>query len=193
LIVINKIKESSNFILEGVRNSELVFNDLSGLAKTEKQLKPVEVDINLLILRVLDELSGKKPTVRYQLNLHPLPPLKIDLEKINLALRYILTNIYEETEKNQDPACREIQFNSQLKNEKAELIISNHGTLNPRTIECVVKPFIDTTTLGSLGLPIAKKLIILNGGDLAIKSEKGRVTYRLIFPLSTKNYKEQLI
>lgn len=183
LAVINKIIENLEIIQEDASKVESVFKDITEVATMEQQLNLIDADLGVLITTVLAELKNENPDFRCQLKIDPVPPLEIDTEKVGLALKHILTNAFEEASKQQDQARQEIWINLRLKSNKAEITIVNYGELAQDIINHIFKPFVSTKTLGSgLGLPIAKKLIVLNGGELTIKSDKDKVICRIIFP-----------
>lgn len=189
--VAGEVMKSSELVQKEITSLEQVFKELVLLAKTEQRLNPVDVDINRLICEALTGLEKENPAFRCQMNLNPLPSLKLDVEKITLALRHILTNAFEEANKQQNPAHNEVLVSSRLKDKKVEVTIVNHGKLSKETVEHVLKPFVITAkTLGNnivMGLPIARKLIALNGGEFSVKQEKNKdkVICKITFPCET--------
>lgn len=187
----DKILEYSAIIKNEAGKIEKTLGDLIGLAQIGQELKWTETDINVLILKTIEELKSEKLPIHCQLDPETISTFKLDVDKMSMALKYLLANLFEEAIQ-QPEDLQEITIHTRCAKFRKEIFIVSYGKIKTEALEYFFKPFNGAKISAGtgLGLPLAKKLIALNGGDLTIKEEYGKTICRITFPI-LKNKQEQ--
>lgn len=170
-----------------------IINDILDIYKLESgmvHLRMEYIKINELLEASIDELQlqAKKGNIFIFFEPDPhLPLLYADKMRIKQILHHILSNAIKFT-----PENGEVRIDAYIvsKNEQEYACISISDTGIGMLEEDITKAFISFTQVDGginrkfegtgLGLPLAKKLITLHGGDLIIESEVNKGTNAMI-------------
>jgi len=148
----------------------------------------VHLDEMLAKLKADHEAQAKEKRIAYEFDLPPkLPILQADRDKIALALHNLVGNALKYTLDG-----GRIVVSAQVEKSRLSVSVSDTGIgISPEEIEKVFEKFyrsknpLATNVKGSgLGLPIAREVARLHGGDVVAESELGKgSTFTLILPL----------
>lgn len=148
----------------------------------------VHVDELLQKLKVDHEAQAREKRIAYEFDLPPkLPLFQGDRDKIALALHNLVGNALKYTLDG-----GRIVVSAQVEKNRLSVAVSDTGLgICPEEIEKVFEKFyrsknpLATNVKGSgLGLPIAREVARLHGGDILVESELGKgSTFTLILPV----------
>lgn len=154
------------------------------------ELKRDDVDLDEMLqkLKADHEAQAKEKRITYEFDLPPkLPILHADRDKIALALHNLVGNALKYTLDG-----GRILVSAQVEKKKVSVSVTDTGLgISPEETEKVFEKFyrsknpLAATVKGSgLGLPIAREIARLHGGDVTVESELGKgSTFTLILPL----------
>jgi len=149
----------------------------------------VHVDEMLQKLKVDHEAQAKEKRIAYEFDLPPkLPTFQGDRDKIALALHNLVGNALKYTLDG-----GRVVVSAQVEKTRLSVSVTDTGLgIGPEEIEKVFEKFyrsknpMAATVKGSgLGLPIAREIARLHGGDILLESELGKgSTFTLILPVA---------
>ncbi len=149
----------------------------------------VRMDALLQQLKADHEAQAKEKRIAYEFDLPPkLPILQADRDKISLALHNLVGNALKYTLDG-----GRIVVSAQMENQRLTIAVTDTGIgIGPEEIEKVFEKFyrsknpLAANVKGSgLGLPIAREVARLHGGDVIVESELGKgSTFTLILPIT---------
>jgi signal transduction histidine kinase len=149
----------------------------------------VHMDVLLQQLKVDHEAQAKEKRIAYEFDLPPkLPILQADRDKISLALHNLVGNALKYTLDG-----GRIVVSAQVESGRLSLAVTDTGIgIGPEETEKVFEKFyrsrnpLAANVKGSgLGLPIAREVARLHGGDITVESELGKgSTFTLILPIA---------
>ena len=174
-------------ISQSVSKINTLCNRLS-LLRQKIEIHPIETDLNRLVTATLSSMNGyfKTPIVR---DLHPIPPLLIDMEQIEKLLVNLLTNANEAI-----GHAGTITITTSCRDSWVELSVCDNGCgLSQRFIqESLFRPFQTTKKQGmGIGLFHSKMIVEAHQGRLEVESKEGKgTTFRIMFPIKVKNKEE---
>lgn len=154
------------------------------------ELKRDDVHVEELLqkLKVDHEAQAREKRIAYEFDLPPkLPMFQGDRDKIALALHNLVGNALKYTLDG-----GRIVVSAQVEKGRLSVAVSDTGLgIGPEEIEKVFEKFyrsknpLATNVKGSgLGLPIAREVARLHGGDILVESELGKgSTFTLILPV----------
>jgi two-component system, sensor histidine kinase and response regulator len=177
-------RENVNLIHEEARYLEQLVADLLTFSRVMVnggglKLEPCELD--KLIPQVFtesNEVAGK-PGIKVFLDLEPLPPLRLDREKISFAIKQVIDNAYKFSGKEGKVAV------SLKKADKVyQIIIEDSGIgIAKEDLPKIFEKFyqVDSSLSGQirgfgLGLYYAKEFVRLHSGSIAVDSEPAKGT-----------------
>jgi signal transduction histidine kinase len=149
----------------------------------------VHVDELLAKLKVDHEAQAREKRIAYEFDLPPkLPVFQGDRDKVALALHNLVGNALKYTLDG-----GRIVVSAQVEKGRLSVAVSDTGLgISPEEIEKVFEKFyrsrnpLAANVKGSgLGLPIAREVARLHGGDILVESELGKgSTFTLILPVT---------
>jgi signal transduction histidine kinase len=162
----------------------------------------VHIDVLLRQLQADHEAQAKEKRIAYEFDLPPkLPILQADRDKIALALHNLVGNALKYTldggrivvsaQVEEGPPSRSSAIGSP--NRRLSVAVTDTGIgIGPEEVEKVFEKFyrsknpLAANVKGSgLGLPIAREVARLHGGDITVESEVGKgSTFTLLLPLT---------
>ena len=182
-----------NVINEESRRLERVVSQILSVSEIETgsfQLKrdDVRLDVLLETLKADYEPQAKDKQITLKFNLPPkLPVLQADRDKISLALHNLLGNALKYT-----PEKGRVTVNATLDTDQTCVEVIDTGIgIGPDDVEKIFDKFyrakderVANITGSGLGLPIAREVIRLHGGDISVESElnKGSI-FTLTLPI----------
>jgi uncharacterized OB-fold protein len=148
-----------------------VMNDLQEMAGPS-DLKPLEADLNHLILDALSAVSlpdNVKPVTDYG----SIPEVKLDASHVKRVFHSVLHNAVQAM-----PEGGRLEISTRRRDALIEVVVKDTGVgMAPDNLERVFSPFF-TTKAGGTGLSLAnaKRVIEGHGGTITIDSEEGKGT-----------------
>lgn len=155
------------------------------------ELKRDDVHMEALLqqLKADHEAQAKEKRIAYEFHLPPkLPVLQADRDKLALALHNLVGNALKYTLDG-----GRIIVSAQMEDHRLSVAVTDTGIgIGPEEIDKVFEKFyrsknpLAATVKGSgLGLPIAREVARLHGGDITVESELGKgSTFTLTLPLA---------
>jgi len=149
----------------------------------------VHMDALLRQLKADHEAQAREKRIAYEFDLPPkLPILQADRDKIALALHNLVGNALKYTLDG-----GRIVVSAQMEDHRLSVAVTDTGIgIGPEEIDKVFEKFyrsknpLAASVKGSgLGLPIAREVARLHGGDIMVESELGKgSTFTLILPIA---------
>jgi signal transduction histidine kinase len=154
-----------------------IISDLLDFAQPKKT-HPSPISVSTLIEAAI---TRQPPPGNIELKLdipQDLPNLNIDLSQISLALDQLLTNAYQAMPQGGRLSliCQQDSKNIPKESERwVNISVQDTGYGIPvENLPILFEPLFTTKTNGiGLGLPISKKMVELNGGEISAESEPG--------------------
>jgi signal transduction histidine kinase len=176
------LDECVNNILRQVRLLRQIASEFSSFASSPTA-KPVPTSLQELVDDVVEPyrvgLAGRV-TIDSALT-DSLPPLMVDKAVLARALTNVIENALHAM-----PGGGTLRLAAQPVNEhQVELAISDTGVgMDRASLGRIFEPYFSTRASGTgLGLTIAKRNVELNGGTIAVESERGKgTTVRIVLP-----------
>lgn len=182
-----------NVINEESRRLERVVSQILSVSEIETgsfqlKLDDVRLDVLLEALKADYKPQAKDKQITLKFNLPPkLPVLQADRDKISLALHNLLGNALKYT-----PKKGRVTVNATVHTDRIciEVIDSGFG-ISADDVERIFDKFyrakderVANLTGSGLGLPIAREVIRLHGGDISVESELNKgSTFTLTLPI----------
>ena len=198
--------EQKEYLQRGYDSNERIIElvgDMLDVARIEEGRFGFEfyyVDILDVAQKAIDafDVKAKEKNIRlvFEKPLHPLPPIKIDLARVGLAIQNLIDNALKYT-----PKDGTIIVKAEVIDEYMQITVADNGIGVPKNqMEKLFTKFFRGTnavkqeTNGTgLGLYIVKNIARRHGGDVWAKSEEGKgTTFYLALPLkeSESNQKD---
>jgi putative PEP-CTERM system histidine kinase len=170
--------------LRGISETANRINQLisrAGALRHTLEVKPVEVDLNLLITEVLENLNGT-PEVELVKKLRLLPKFKADPEQ----LRSVITNLFLNA-RDAAGAGGQVRVETSEGNGWAVLSVADNGCgMSPAFLrDSLFRPFQTTKKKGlGIGMFQSKMIVEAHQGKIQVESELGTgTTFRIMLPL----------
>ena len=169
-------------ILNQVRLLRQIASEFSSFASSPTA-KPAPESLSAVIADVVEAYrTGLKGRVDVVVDVPPsLPPVMIDKAVLSRALTNIIENALHAM-----PAGGALRILARQHDDSAvELAITDSGVgMDRAALERIFEPYFSTRASGTgLGLTIAKRNVELNGGTIAVESERGHgTTVRITLP-----------
>jgi len=146
------------------------------------ELKPVEVDLNLLVADTLEVLNSA-PEIRIVKELHLQPNLKVDRDQFGSVITNLLLNA-------RDALGRggEVRVETRQSDDWAILSVADNGCgMSPAFLRAsLFRPFQTTKKKGlGIGMFQSKMIVEAHRGKIQVESEPGAgTTFRVMLPLN---------
>jgi len=160
-------KEAGRAIREECETLEAVVRRFNDFIRRE-QLDLVELDLAQLLSRVVArELRSHERIVPALHNLDRPLPIRGDAGLLERAFENLVRNAAEAAEQ----GGGHVAVSAEIEGEEARVTVSDDGPGLPPGHPGEARPFFTTKAGGlGLGLPIARKVVLLHGGDLRLES-----------------------
>ncbi len=165
-----KTKEYLEIISTGVYRAEKIVSALFDLSHTRPP-QPEKIAISTLATEVLGrQLPPETVRVTSTINKN-LPPVFVDIQQIKQALANLALNAYQAM-----PDGGELTLGARIEPDRVCLLFTDTGQgIPPAILPKIFEPLFGTKVYGiGLGLTVAKNLIEVNEGSLAVESVKGQ-------------------
>jgi putative PEP-CTERM system histidine kinase len=173
--------DSLHIIQQNVLKINNIYSHLSILSK-KIELKPTEVDLNVLVTSILSNLNGETHVSLLQ-DLKSLPKLMIDPDQIQTVLTNLVLNAKEAI-----GSSGEILIATDQKNGWVMISIKDNGCgMSKEFIErSLFRPFKTTKKYGmGIGLYHSKLIVEAHQGRIEVESEEGKgSTFRVFLPMN---------
>ena len=152
------------------------------LLRSKLELKPVQSDLNQLVLETLDHLNGM-PGVELVKELQPLPNVVVDREQMQNVVTNLLLNAREAVGND-----GQIRVETTQRDGRAILSITDNGCGMSRDFlrESLFRPFQTTKKKGlGIGMFQSKVIVEAHRGSIQVESEPGKGTkFGVLLPLA---------
>jgi len=170
--------------LRGIGETVNRINELIGrvgVLRHKLELKPVELDLNLLVTEALESLSGVAG-VEVVKELHPLSKLRADREQLQSVVTNLLLNARDAVGSKGQVTVQTGHFDGW-----ATLSVGDNGCgMSPGFVkDSLFRPFQTTKKKGlGIGMFQSKMIVEAHRGTIQVKSELGvGTTFRIMLPL----------
>jgi len=164
-----------------VNHMNNLINQLS-VFRQQPVIKPVTSDLNAVVAAALQRWPGDR-TIELLEDLHPIPPVALDVEQIQKVVTNLLLNAREALSHG-----GRIHIQTGRQNDWATLSISDNGCGIPPDFlrQSLFRPFQTTKKDGTgIGLFHCKTIVEAHRGWIEAESEPGRgTTFRVLLPLN---------
>jgi putative PEP-CTERM system histidine kinase len=152
--------------------------------RNKLELKPVESDLNQLVVEALERLSWVSE-VELVKELHPVPKILADPEQLQNVVTNLLLNARDVV-----GLGGQVRVNTSQRDGQAVLAVADNGCgMSPAFLSgSLFRPF-RTTKKKGLGIGLFQSRMIVEGhrGSIQVESEPGKgTTFRVILPLMPK-------
>ncbi len=188
--------QALNVINQEARRLEEMVGDILSVSQIEAgslSLRTDDVRLDALFAEIEDDYEAQAAEKQIDLvfNLPPkLEAIQGDREKIAVALHNLIGNALKYT-----PAGRKIEVNVRLEPDQFTVEVADTGIgISEEDAEHVFERFyrakdsrVDETTGSGLGLPLAREMVRLHGGDITLHSELNvGSTFTLTLPVQVE-------
>jgi putative PEP-CTERM system histidine kinase len=171
--------------LRGIANTvgriNLHIGRLSAL-RNKLELKPIESDLNQLVIETLESLSGM-PGVELVKELQPLPKVIVDREQLQNVVTNLLLNAREAV-----GMQGRIRVETSRSEGRAVLLVADNGCgMSPDFVrDSLFRPFQTTKKKGlGIGMFQSKMIVEAHRGNIQVESEPGKGTkFGIFLPLA---------
>lgn len=167
-------------IANTVRRINMHIGRLSAL-RNKLELKPIESDLNQLIIETLESLNGM-PGVELVRELHPLPKVVVDREQLQNVVTNLLLNAREAV-----GTHGRIRVETSQCEGRAVLSVADNGCgMSPDFLrDSLFRPFQTTKKKGlGIGMFQSKMIVEAHHGNIQVESEPGKGTrFGVFLPL----------
>lgn len=189
--------ELKHHLKNGVENADRMIKvingllDLSQLEEAKSQFKKEPKDIQLLIQEIMEALSAnaahKKVRIKLSLPKRKLPQIRVDAEKIKVAIHNLIDNAIKYS-----PEEKAVTIGAAVVGSDMQITVSDQGYGIPQDQQHRVfekffrgKNIVKVETEGSgLGLTIVKEIVDKHDGKIFFVSEEGKgTTFTIALPL----------
>jgi signal transduction histidine kinase len=170
-------------ILTQVKLLRQIASEFSSFASSPA-VRPAAVAVPELVHQVVDPYEiGVRDRIRFTVDVpNTLPPVYVDRTLVGRSLTNIVENALHAM-----PAAGALTIIARAVDSVVQIRVSDTGVgMDPAALERAFEPYFSTKSTGTgLGLPIAKRNIELNGGTIALTSERDRgTTVELTLPVA---------
>jgi putative PEP-CTERM system histidine kinase len=152
-----------------------------GVLRHELEIKPVELDLNLVVTEALESLNGVTG-VEVVKELHPLPKLRADREQLQSVVTNLLLNARDAV-----GSKGQVTVQTEHLHGWAMLSVGDNGCgMSPGFLkDSLFRPFQTTKKKGlGIGMFQSKMIVEAYRGSIQVKSELGvGTTFRVMLPL----------
>jgi signal transduction histidine kinase len=168
------LEECVSTILEQVRLLRQIASEFSSFASSPTARR-TSVDVAELLREIVNPYRlGLSDRINFDIQLPPgIPPVDADRTLISRALTNIVENALHAM-----PGHGALRVHASHDNGLVHVVVSDTGAgMDEEALARAFEPYFSTKATGTgLGLPIAKRNVELNGGTIAVRSEKDRGT-----------------
>lgn len=168
----DKITKHLKILQDGVNVSDTIINDVLTFSRDRRPFL-TRVDSNVLLRGAIGKISVPE-NIDVVMNLKSdVPDVVVDAEQIIHVLLNVLLNAVQAM-----PAGGRLTIKNSVANDFVNIEITDAGAgISQENFEEVFEPLFSTKIRGTgLGLPISKKLVAANKGDIHMESEPGKGT-----------------
>jgi len=179
-----EMAELSGIIREEVKRLDGLVGDFLLFSRADR-IQYHEADLEQLIDEVVHllrpEARAAGVTIRRQRAGDPIPPARMDGEKMKQVVMNLLRNAVEAM-----PDGGVVTLESGLVDGRARLVVSDTGPGLPAGVD-VFQLFVTTKPKGTgLGLSIVQQIVLQHGGDIVAASEPGQgACFTVTLPIQT--------
>ncbi len=183
----NNNREEISTILRETERINSIVKELIEFAKPSK-MHFQESNLTHLIESVLNLFKYRMEHQKIQVKLkiaEDLPTIKVDEEKIRIALINLVTNAIQAM-----PGGGELKVESRKANQENVFIkICDTGIgIEKKDLQNIFEPFFTTKREGTgLGLALTKTIIERHMGQILVESKRGDTCFTIILPINLKN------
>jgi nitrogen fixation/metabolism regulation signal transduction histidine kinase len=167
------VKECVAAILTQVRLLRQIASEFSSFASSPTA-RPSAVAVPELLQEVLEPYRTGLDRIRFDVDVPPtLPSIHVDRTLVARALTNVIENALHAM-----PGDGTIMVVGRLDDRVVRVTVADSGGgMDAEALGRAFEPYFSTKSTGTgLGLPIARRNIELNGGTIAVSSERGRGT-----------------
>ena len=164
-----KSKEMLKIIEKDVEYSNKIINDLLDLSK-EIQLELTQTSPSALVKETLSQIEAPK-NVQVINHTQNKPKIYVDKNKMKRVFLNIVRNAFDAM-----PNGGRLEISCEEEDGWLKIVFCDTGVgMSKEILEKIWKPFFTTKAKGmGLGLPISKRIIEAHGGQITVKSKKGK-------------------
>jgi two-component system, NtrC family, nitrogen regulation sensor histidine kinase NtrY len=176
------MEQATQIVVDEIETLERRIRAFSQFA-AEPPVQPGEVDVNGLLQERIAFLKTAHPEVAYDCRLADTPPVVADMD----LLKGILTNLLENAAEAAGEGGRILGVTAADGGRVAIEVHDSGPGLSEQARSSLFQPTISFKKRGmGLGLSIARKSALLNGGDIiVVKGELGGAGFRVLLPVAT--------
>jgi nitrogen fixation/metabolism regulation signal transduction histidine kinase len=168
------LQECVGNILQQVTLLRQIASEFSSFASAPTARRAA-VDVTELLRTIVDPYrAGLHDRIRFEVELAPsLPRVQVDRTLIARALTNIVENALHAM-----PGRGTLQVRAMHDDSRVRITVADTGAgMDDEALARAFEPYFSTKATGTgLGLPIAKRNVELNGGTIAVRSERDRGT-----------------
>jgi signal transduction histidine kinase len=174
-----------------MRQVDRVQRRMQGLLNFAKPLepRPIAVEVNALVRDVAETMQSRFSDAKVSANLElaaNLPTIAADLNHLEQALMVLITNALEATPVGGAVTIRTSSADYPSSGRSVQITIEDKGEGIPEeNRERVFEPFFTTKPHGTgIGLPLAKKFVDINGGEIALDAGSSGTKVQITLPVA---------
>ena len=165
--------------------------DLSRLAQGKVRLDPELLDLRAVLSEAVELVQSQTDRRHQRVEIEqPAEPVRVHADA--MRMRQVLANLLDNAAK-YSPQGSRIAVTLAVAGDSARLTIRDQGPgIDPSRIESVFEPFVQLAEPGSkptdglgLGLPLARELLQMQGGLIAVRNVEGGLEVLIELPLAT--------
>ena len=165
--------------------------DLSRLAQGKVRLDPELLDLKAVLSEAVELVQPQTDRRHQRVEIEqPAEPVRVHADA--MRMRQVLANLLDNAAK-YSPQGSRIAVTLAVAGDSARLTIRDQGPgIDPSRIESVFEPFVQLAEPGSkptdglgLGLPLARELLQMQGGLIAVRNVEGGLEVLIELPLAT--------
>jgi signal transduction histidine kinase len=168
------LQECVGTILHQVKLLRRIASEFSSFASSPTARRTA-VDVTALLRDIIDPYrAGLNDRIQFDVDLSPgIPPVHVDRTLIARALTNIIENALHAM-----PGTGSLQVRADHADGQVRISVADTGAgMDEEALSRAFEPYFSTKATGTgLGLPIAKRNVELNGGMIAVRSERDRGT-----------------
>jgi signal transduction histidine kinase len=165
------LRELTGVIREEINRLDGLVGDFLQFSRTtrvEHQPSDLDVLIDEVVRLLRPEARSSQVTLRRQRSGDPIPPLRIDTERMKQVVINLVRNAIEAM-----PAGGVVTVESGLVEGRVRFVVRDQGPGLPQDLD-VFQLFVTTKAKGTgLGLSIAQQVVLEHGGEITAGSEPG--------------------
>jgi len=178
-----EVQELLAVIREEVKRLDSLVGDFLQFSRTDR-VQPTPTSLDAIIDEVLrllwPEARASRVTLAREPVGEPIPPLKLDAEKMKQVVINLVRNSIEAM-----PGGGEVKIASGVVGGRALMSVQDNGPGLPEGLD-VFQLFVTTKARGTgLGLSIAQQIVLEHGGEIAAESNRAAgAAFRITLPLT---------